>query len=372
MMAIVVASVFWFETAPTPADEPTKLTVVRAAVNCFAYSRDGRSIFVGDALGGLASFDVSTGRRTELRQVSGQRGLVASIDSLAASPDGKSIAFGWSSSVDEGLSRGALKTSAITLWDIEGRRVRYELDTEKKIVRSLDFSPDGRVLACAMHGVTSLREASTGRETGQLVDTAPPGRSIFVRDVRYSADGRYLGVREPYFREEHEPSITGGQIVVRDAADRRIISRVPIEGSGLKGFAFAPDGKSMACGWDDVDENKAGILHLSTTDGRLLKRFDGPKFSIRSIAFSPDGRLLVGGGGDGILWAWSLPDGKQIAGPEPLLRGIDAITFSPDGRFLAAAASNMQIPLRPNDIDFKLWIYAVKEFRRSKPGEKDH
>jgi WD40 repeat protein len=33
------------------------------------------------------------------------------------------------------------------------------------------------------------------------------------------------------------------------------------------------------------------------------------------VTFSPDGKLLAGGGGDGTVWLWNLATGRPVGGP---------------------------------------------------------
>ena len=84
----------------------------------------------------------------------------------------------------------------------------------------------------------------------------------------------------------------------------------------------------------------------------LLEGFDSPNFtlahtltgpanSIRSIAFSADGRFLASGSDDDTLRIWSVDSGLQVGAWEIGLGGINPVTsaaFSPDGKMLAFGA----------------------------------
>jgi WD40 repeat protein len=73
-------------------------------------------------------------------------------------------------------------------------------------------------------------------------------------------------------------------------------------------------------------------------DKDLLGR---PRHPIRSLAISPDGRLLASGSGDQAVRLWSLPDGTALKTRRaPVVRvSADCLAFSPDGRMLAGSGA---------------------------------
>lgn len=59
---------------------------------------------------------------------------------------------------------------------------------------------------------------------------------------------------------------------------------------------------------------------------------------IRSLAVHPDGRRLVAGDGNGMLWLWQMPEQKVSLIPSHRQHHIQSAHFSPDGRLLAYAS----------------------------------
>jgi len=73
----------------------------------------------------------------------------------------------------------------------------------------------------------------------------------------------------------------------------------------------------LSPGGDAVASFRSGRIRLwDTTSGRLLRSFHGAGTEVKSIAFSPDGKLLLSshrGGGDGNVKIWPTRLGEEIA-----------------------------------------------------------
>jgi WD40 repeat protein len=101
------------------------------------------------------------------------RGHTAPVACLAISPTCTTLA--------SGSDRGELK-----LWSLLSPSFLRDLTHETGPIESIDFSPDGRILASA-HGTTvKLWDVATGEMFGELPHEAP------VNCVRFSPDGRLL------------------------------------------------------------------------------------------------------------------------------------------------------------------------------------
>jgi WD40 repeat protein len=108
-------------------------------------------------------------------------------------------------------------------------------------------------------------------------------------------------------------------------------------------LAISPDGGMLVSGGGN-----SAVQLRRLPDGQLIKTLEGQRDMVTCFAFSPDGQLLAGGGEDGIVRLWGLPDGKLIKTLElerdsitskPEQNYITRLAFSQDGRLLAGVVS---------------------------------
>lgn len=109
---------------------------------------------------------------------------------------------------------------------------------------------------------------------------------------------------------------------------------------------FSPDGKTVATGWGD------GTIRIwDVATRKNIAAFVSPKVNpdetvlIRSVAFSPDGKTVAsantGTSSSGMIRLWDLATGKNIAAfngqqNSRVLSGIYCVVYSPDGKKLAS------------------------------------
>jgi len=151
------------------------------SVIAVAFSPDGRTLAGGgsDVLG-LAGFrgngrvtlwDGATGRI--LRTLEGPTGLAQSV---AFSPDGRTVAAGGTGSVKLGKdvfanSRNLNTASEVRLWDVATGRLIWTAEGDSDCAISLAFSPDGRLLAFCDQRYVYIIDACSGRLKQIVMET---------------------------------------------------------------------------------------------------------------------------------------------------------------------------------------------------------
>ncbi|MCW3098510.1 MAG: repeat-containing protein [Chthonomonadaceae bacterium] len=297
-----------------------------------AFSPDGKSLFASHRDGSKWIRDINTGRiLTELDRGSG-RILAASF-----SPDGRTLATGG-------------YDGQVLLWNsLSGKTIR-KMRGHHLRATALAFAPDGQILASASWDRSAiLWNLASGERLRSL-----EGHRDGITCLAFSPNGHRFATGS------HDRTTKIWDLDVKHthhlATD-----------SGLISVFFTPDGTTAGVVREDRD---VAVYDVAT--GRLLQKF-ARKAS--TLAFGPDGRILVIAGIDGSVTANDLSNGshkvlynanKTVWGldlsptvPEAVIgndaglvtcvdirtrstRGITtpladvaSVTFSPDGRLLA-------------------------------------
>ncbi|GAC1347123.1 MAG: hypothetical protein NVSMB14_09930 [Isosphaeraceae bacterium] len=315
---------------------PTRSERLPAYAVCFSPRGDRVAALTDDkakGLGNLWIWDVETGRQITSAAMS-DRPL-----SMAFAPDGSAVATGgWNGTVE-------LYDPAV------GRRIRSFAGNSTP-VRGLAFLPDGRSLAAgASDGSVILWDVESGRERMRF----DRGRRFPVNGMAVSHDGRFLAAAG---------GLGAGAISLWNLETKKPLTPACLVGGG-EPIAFAPDRSVLAA----RVASPAGSVSLIELD-RDRVFWTISTAGARSLAFSPDGRLVVIGGNEAVV-IHEAETGRSIAAigdyrhrPDPLgdnfrilmanvgladhpIRNIVwSIAFSPDGTRLATADQDGSVWLR--------------------------
>lgn len=109
----------------------------------------------------------------------------------------------------------------------------------------------------------------------------------------------------------------------------------------VRSVAISPDGRLIASGF-----LYEGIKVWEVDSGVLLRALRGHTASVNSIAFSPDSQCLASGSRDRTIKLWDVYAGREIRTLDARDCGeVRAVTFSPDGLWLASGSTDSIVRL---------------------------
>jgi WD40 repeat protein len=235
-------------------------------VTSLAFRPDGKMLVSGAKDGMLRWWDVAT-----RKPLGSTDGLMGRVEDLAFSPDEKTL-------VSAG-QKGSMK------WKIGADQAEGE-QLDGRTLSQIVFSPGGSVMGSIdQFGVVRLWEAASGLKHAKLLKQNPNARRMWLA---FSRDSKILATSMP-----------DGAVQLWDAARLEPLGN-PLEAHPFNYLiAFSPDGKTLASGGGD------GTVQLYNVASHqpMGSPVKGHTAGIRSLTFSPDGKVLMSASEDAVrLW----------------------------------------------------------------------
>jgi WD40 repeat protein len=256
---------------------------------------------------------------------------VFEIDLSAAKPEFKEL--GTHGSYVNGL---ALFGSAVVSGGYDGRLVWWDpamrtqvraVEAHAKWIRNVVVSPDGKLLASVADDMVCRLWDAEGKLVRELrghQEKTPHHFPSMLYAVAFAPDGRHLATGDKVGHVVVWETDSGKQAATLEAPVMYTWDPVARRHSigGLRSLAFSPDGKLLAAGGmgkvGNIDhlEGKARVEVFDWAAGKRTHEFPGDKFNglVESLRFHPEGVWLLGGGGanDGFLLFFNLDTKKAI------------------------------------------------------------
>jgi WD40 repeat protein len=275
---------------------------------------------------GVALWDVENRKKQHLGPYFQQSDASSRI---AFSPDGKRLA--------------AHSFEGIRVWDVASAKALGSPAVRETL--RVSFRPDGKRLATGYYPYAPLQVFDL--PTLRSVNVPQPVSYCPV----YGYDGKSLALAQHTWddRNHHD-------VCLCDADGVRTSHRLEGHTDGTYCLAFSRDGKLFASGSYD----KTAILWDVAT-GKKQHILTGHRHHVHGVAFSPDGRRLVTGGGGAFWWytsghpgstegevkVWDTGTGKEALKLDGHAAPGDvwSVAWSGDGKLIASASADRTVKL---------------------------
>jgi WD40 repeat protein len=206
---------------------------------------------------------------------------------------------------------------------------------------AISYSPDGAQLAMGTAIGIEILQTKTG-EFGTLYSSDSP-----ILAAQFSPDGRWIAAGR-----------ADGRVLVLDAKTGKVDLTLGVHTRPVHGLAFSrPEAAGGASAWLASGAEDGSVVIWDLSSGMSRNKFLNPLlgywgYGIRSLAFSPDNKVLVTGGDQGYISSWDLSTGEELPRLQTQHGLLFNIAFSPDGKRLASACGDGTV---------QIWNYSTGE-----------
>ncbi len=342
------------------AQGPRTFTEHASATTGVAFDPDGRRLIVASGQydgkpGEIKTWDMATGR--PLFAVKAHK---TGPISVACSPDGKLLASGgqdkqvilWNAEGQEiaalpieadltshvcfspngkilAAGMGSSGSQSVRLWDVASRReIPFPLGM-KSSVGPLTFSADSTRLAAVFMGVVKVYEVPTGREVGSLHGADPHSMLLCLA---FSPRGNRLAAGE----------IEGG-LHVWDVETGNEVYTLAAHTKAVQSVSFSPDGRRIVSGsgQGNVELHQYEVKVWEAATGKEVHSLMGHTWTVTSAAFSPDNQWIVTSSDDTTIRVWNAQTGKEVRTYLDNGGRVATAFFSPDGHRIISAGAGL-------------------------------
>ncbi|KAK1833342.1 WD40-repeat-containing domain protein [Podospora conica] len=244
----------------------------------------------------------------------------------------------------EWLAFGASKLGQLLVWEWQSESYILKQQGHFDAMNSLEYTPDGqRIVTTADDGKIKVWDVDSGFCIVTFTE-----HTSGVTACEFAKKGSVL------FTSSLDGSVRAWDLI----RYRNFRTFTAPERLSFSCLAVDPSGEVVAAG--SVDSFDIHIWSVQT--GQLLDRLSGHEGPVSSLAFAPNGGLLVSGSWDQTARIWSIFDRTQTSEPLQLNSDILDIAFRPD---------SLQIAISTLDGQLTFWAVSEAEQVAGLDGRRD-
>lgn len=298
----------------------------KGAINEIKFSSDGTQFAVATTIG-VWMYDVKTGK--EISLLKGDREDISHIAYLS---DGNTL---------RGVNRNYSYVKVMQWNTTTGKQLSSMQDIDNKHIYTSDLSENGMKLAgieVSKHNEVDLWTVGDTTIPMTISSIRMESESKIVPVIALSLNGGYLATVIP--EEDNNP------IQVWNVDTGELLNTFTENTHRIVGLTFSPDNMTLASG--DTNET-IRLWDLKANSAQVISK--GTYTSSYALAFSPNGKLIAAGNGDGKIELFNINEEKQdyqrlFSQYKQMLprKGhkdkVTSLAFSPDSKMLISGSED--------------------------------
>jgi WD40 repeat protein len=212
-----------------------------------------------------------------------------------------------------------------------------ESDTTSDAVIPASYGDVDEMRARHCHGWSSSSDRPSLAKSDGCINSAlrvlalcpcPPVDGVL--SIEFSPDGKLLATAGSH----------DGEIKIWDSATRRVLHTLEPKTDCIWSVASGPDQKTLA---SDGGDGKIRLWDVAI--GNEMRKFRGSTKEVMSIAFRNDGKVLASAGGNGIVKLWDFAIANELRGFQAHDGIVSRAVIHPNGKRFATAGADQTVKL---------------------------
>lgn len=220
--------------------------------------------------------------------------------------------------------------NVLGVWEVETGMLKHTITGFTSPIRSIALAVDDNTIASASFKVVEIWNASTGNKIHTLT-----GHDHYVDTVTFNSDSSVLASGSFDTTIRLWDVVSG--VYLHTLTQYRI--------GEVRSIAFSPDGNIL------ISSNYQNINKWDVHNRKHIQKLEGHIKPIHSVTINADGTTIASGGlaeyngednfGNKAIYLWDLKTGKYKKTLSGNMGDINCLAFNPDGKLLASGCENV-------------------------------